>query len=330
MSYWTGKKVLVTGGGGFIGGHLTEGLQQAGAEVTCFLRYTSQSSLGSLALMPAEARRALRIVHGDLKDPDAVRRAVAGQDVVFHAAALIGIPYSYVHPMDYVQTNVVGTTNVLDACRGVWAARLVSFSTSEVYGTARYVPIDEEHPLQGQSPYSASKIAADQLALSYHRAFGLGVSLARPFNTYGPRQPSRAVIPTIIAQALKGQAIKLGSLTPTRDLLYVSDTVRGVMRIAEETATIGEVVNLGTGREIAIGDLARLILGKFGMSFDPQLDKERLRPGKSEVERLLASTEKAKRLLAWESDVSLDDGIERTIAWMRDNLGYYRVDGYHV
>jgi dTDP-glucose 4,6-dehydratase len=322
--------VLVTGAAGFIGSHLTEALLALGAEVTGFIRYSSRGDIGALAQIPAAARAGLRLIAGDLKDPAAVAQAVRGIDVVFHLGALIGIPYSYVHPIDYVQTNMVGTANVLEACRHAGVARVVPFSTSEVYGTARYAPIDEEHPLQGQSPYSASKIAADQLALSYFRSFGLPVSIVRPFNTYGPRQPARAIIPTIIGQALRGPTIRLGSLTPTRDMNYVGDTVAGALRIAEEDAAIGEVINLGSSREISVGDIAQAVFAAIGGAFTIETDAARLRPEKSEVFRLLADTAKAERLLGWRPRVGVEEGIARTVDWARANLDRLLVDSYHV
>jgi dTDP-glucose 4,6-dehydratase len=325
-----GRRVLVTGSAGFIGSHLTEALLAVGADVTAFIRYNSRGDIGSLRQIPQPALERLTVVSGDLKDPSAVVQAVKDMDVVFHLGALIGIPYSYVHPMDYVQTNMVGTANLLEACRHAKVSRIVQFSTSEVYGTARYAPIDEEHPLQGQSPYAASKIAADQLALSYFRSFGLPVAIARPFNTYGPRQPARAIIPTIIGQALAGPIIRLGSLTPLRDMNYVSDTVAGTLRIAETDAAVGEVINLGSSREISIGDIAQAIFHAIGGEFRIETDLSRVRPEKSEVFRLIADCSKAERLLGWKHSVTVEDGIANTIDWARKNLDLLRVDRYHV
>lgn len=325
-----GRSVLVTGAAGFIGSHLTEALLGLGAEVTAFIRYSSRGEIGALARIGRDALSRLRIVAGDLKDPAAVLQVMHGVDVAFHLGALIGIPYSYVHPIDYVQTNMVGTANVLEACRACGVSRLVQFSTSEVYGTARYAPIDEDHPLQGQSPYSASKIGADQLALSYFRSFGLPVAIARPFNTYGPGQPARAIIPTIIGQALKGPVVRLGALTPTRDMNYVADTVAGTLRIAETESAIGEVINLGSGHEISVGDIAQVVFRAIGGEFRIETDPARLRPEKSEVFRLIADCGKAERLLGWRPTVAVDEGIARTVAWARANPVLLRVEHYQV
>lgn len=327
---WTGKKVLVTGAGGFIGSHLAERLVRQGAEVAAFVRYNSRGDAGLINLLPGEVRSGIRIIRGDLKDPDAINKAVKGQEIVFHLAALIGIPYSYVHPLDYVQTNIQGTTYLLNSCLNENVSKVVHTSTSEVYGTALYVPIDEEHPLQGQSPYSASKIAADQMALSYHRSFELPVAVLRPFNTYGPRQSTRAVIPTIITQVLKNRKVALGSLSPTRDLTFVSDTVEGFLRVAEVRETDGQVFNTGSSREISIGDLAKLIFELLDVDMDIVEGKERVRPEKSEVERLMANTEKARSIMNWAPQVSLREGLQRVIDWIRDDLSFYQVDEYHV
>lgn len=327
---WTGKRVLVTGAGGFIGSHLTERLVELGANVRVFVRYNSRSDLGLIELLPHVVQKALEIVRGDLKDPDAVRKAVKGQEVVFHLGALIAIPYSYIHPVDFVQTNVLGTTNILSACLDYDVEKLVHTSTSEVYGTARYTPINEEHPLQGQSPYSASKIGADKLAESYQRAFGLPVAILRPFNTFGPRQSARAVIPTIISQALSSDEVRLGSLHPIRDLLYVQDTAEGFIKIAESKAATGEVINVGSGKEISIGKLASKILQILGKPDNIVIDETRVRPENSEVERLICDYSKAKRLLDWEPTVSLDEGLKRTIEWITGHLNQYKVDRYNV
>ena len=328
--FWKDKRVLVTGAGGFIGSHLTNKLLEMGAEVTAFIRYTSRGSQGSLTVIPNELRAGLNIISGDIRDPAAITRAVNGQDIIFHLAALIGIPYSYVHPIEYVQTNVLATSYLLEAARNHGVKKFINFSTSEVYGTALHVPIDEEHPLQGQSPYSASKIAADQLALSFFRAFDLPVAIARPFNTYGPRQPARAIIPTIISQVLRGADVKIGALTPTRDLTYVGDTVAGVLCIGESEKSIGEVINIGSSKEISIGDLANKIFQLLGEQPKVICDEQRLRPSKSEVERLLASTAKAEELLGWQPSFSLEDGLLSTIEWIRSNMDFFEVDNYHV
>jgi len=330
MSFWTGKKVLVTGGAGFIGSHLCEALLVRGAEVSIFTRYSSRGVAGAIDDLPKPARAALRITMGDLKDPAGVDAAIVGQEVVFHLAAHIGIPYSYVHPLDVMQTNATGTAHVLEACRRHGVAKLVAFSTSEVYGSAIYAPIDEAHPLQAQSPYAASKIAADALALSYFRSFGTPVALCRPFNTFGPRQPARAVLPTIIAQALGGERIRLGALTPTRDFLFVADTVEGALGVAESPATLGESVNLGTGHEISIGEAAAVILRVVGRDLPIIEEPTRLRPAASEVVRLIADARKAERLFDWRPRHSFAQGIAATVDWVRTHPGFLVEAGYHV
>jgi NAD dependent epimerase/dehydratase len=270
------------------------------------------------------------VIAGDITDRDSVRQAVEGVEVVFHLAALIAIPYSYRAPASYVRTNVEGTLNVLQACRDAATPRLVHTSTSEVYGTARYVPIDEAHPLQGQSPYSASKIGADKMAEAYHLSFGLPVVTVRPFNTFGPRQSARAVIPTIAAQCLAGETVRLGNLTPTRDLTYVSDTAEGYLAAAEAPAAIGRTINLGTGREISVGDLAKAIAGVVGKPLGLEHDEQRVRPQGSEVERLVSNNALARELTGWSPKVSLEDGLERTVAWLRDHVARYRPGVYVV
>lgn len=314
---WTGKRVTVTGGAGFIGSHLCEELLAAGASVRVFTRYSSNGIQGALRDVSADVFNSLEIIAGDLRDPFGVDQAIRGADVVFHLAAHIGIPYSYVHPIDVLQVNVDGTANVLEACRRNNVAKLVSFSTSETYGTAQYTPIDETHPLNPQSPYAASKVGSDQLALSYYRSFDLPVAICRPFNTYGPRQPARAVLPTIITQALAGEVIKLGLLTPTRDLVFVTDTAKGAIRIAEEDATVGEVINLATGKEVSIGDLANTVIDLLGNKHRIEIDENRIRPQKSEVHQLLGDSTKAKKMLGWSPEVSLSEGLDQTISWVR-------------
>jgi NAD dependent epimerase/dehydratase len=328
--WFAGRRVLVTGAGGFIGSHLTEALLHAGADVTGLVRYTSRGDPGALSQIDPGLRSGLKLVAGDLKDPAALNKTVEDMDVVFHLAALIGIPYSYVHPLDYVQTNVTGTAHLLEACRRTGVGRIVQFSTSEVYGTAIYAPIDEAHPMQAQSPYSASKIAADQLALSYHRSFDVPVAIARPFNTYGPRQSARALIPALIGQALRGKVVRLGSLTPLRDMNYVADTVEGVLRIAQVDAAIGQTINLGSSREVSVGDVANMVFAALGGGFRIEQDEARIRPAKSEVFRLLADCTRAQELLGWSPVVSLEEGIRRTIEWSRENLDLLRTDRYIV
>jgi NAD dependent epimerase/dehydratase len=327
---WSGRRVLVTGAGGFIGSHLTEALVQAGASVRAFVRYTSRGDHGWLDSSEPEIIREVEIFRGDLANPEAVAGAVAGCDTILHLGALIPIPYSYRHPREFVTANVVGTLNVLEAARREEIDRIVHTSTSEVYGTAQEVPIDEQHPLHPQSPYAATKVAADQLALSYQRSFGTPVVIARPFNTFGPRQSARAVIPTIVTQALTRDAIELGATDPTRDFLYVGDTVHGIMRCAEAEGVEAAVINLGTGVEVSIGEIVQRVLKLVGRELPVVLDEQRVRPPDSEVERLVADTGKAKTLLAWEPAVDLDAGLKATIDWIDDSLGLYKTSTYNV
>lgn len=327
------QKILITGADGFIGSHLTEALMDAGTEVTAFVYYNSFNSWGWIDSFSKEKREALKIFAGDIRDPNGVREAVKGQDVVFHLAALIGIPFSYHSPDSYVDTNIKGTLNVLQACRDAGTRRVLVTSTSEVYGTAQYVPIDEKHPFQGQSPYSATKIAADRLAESFYRSFQLPVSIVRPFNTYGPRQSARAVIPTIITQLLAGEReIKLGSLLPTRDFNFVKDTVAGFLAIAESEKTIGEEINIATQDEISIGALAEELIRQINPDAKIVSDDVRLRPKDSEVERLLGSNEKITRLTEWRPRYSLAEGLSETIGWFRANSARagYKHDVYNV
>lgn len=327
---WSGRRVLVTGAGGFIGSHLAERLASAGAEVRAFVRYTSRGDHGWLEDIAPDAAQAIEVFRGDLANPEAVLGAMSGCEAVFHLGALIPIPYSYRHPREFVTANVEGTLNVLEAARREEPARIVHTSTSEVYGTAQRVPIDEEHPLRPQSPYAASKVGADQLALSYQRSFGTPVVVARPFNTYGPRQSARAVIPTIATQALARDVVELGATAPTRDFLYVEDTAAGIVACAEADGVDGEVVNLGTGSEITIGELAERILRLAGRDVPVSLDEQRLRPPDSEVERLVADVAKARRLLDWEPRVDLDEGLRRTIEWLSRSLEGYKPSLYNV
>ncbi|MBC9711408.1 GDP-mannose 4,6-dehydratase [Streptomyces sp. TRM66268-LWL] len=326
---WSGRTVLVTGAEGFIGSTLVDLLVEQGARVRALVHYKPYGDKGHLARYLGGSE--VEMLAGDVRDGGRVLDAVAGCDTVFHLAALIGIPYSYDSPGAYVQTNVVGTENILEACRHHGVRRLVHTSTSEVYGTARTVPIGEDHPLQPQSPYSASKIGADMMALSHHNAFGLPVAVVRPFNTYGPRQSARAVIPTILAQLHAGaREIKLGSLTPTRDFTYVTDTARGFLAVGASDRAVGEVVNLGCGREIAIGDLARELIAASGSSAEVVVDPARLRPAASEVERLLSDNSRAREWAGWKPEVSLREGLVRTSEWVAANLSLFDAERYQV
>jgi NAD dependent epimerase/dehydratase len=331
------RRVLVTGADGFIGSHLVEGLVRAGTAVRAFVLYNSFNSWGWLDHCDADVKGQFEVFAGDIRDPHGVRQAMQGCDAVLHLAALIAIPYSYHSPDTYVDTNIKGTLNVLQAARELSIARVVHTSTSEVYGTARVVPITEEHPLQGQSPYSASKIGADQIALSFHASFETPVVVIRPFNTYGPRQSARAVIPSVITQVASGRRpIHLGAVHPTRDFSFVTDTVAGFIAALGADGVVGEVINLGSGFEISIGDTARTIAEVMGTTIEVTLDEQRLRPEKSEVERLLASSEKAKRVLDWSPEFSGLDGFKRglakTVEWFRDpaNLARYKMDAYNL
>jgi dTDP-glucose 4,6-dehydratase len=324
-----GKKVLVTGAGGFIGSHLTEQLVTAGARVSAFVRYNSKGNWGWLESSPV--KKNITVITGDIRDYDSVKGAMKDVQVVFHLAALIGIPYSYQSPLAYIKTNIEGTYNILQAARELGVEKIIQTSTSEVYGTARFVPIHEEHPLQPQSPYSASKIGADNMALSFYHAFNLPVVVARPFNTYGPRQSARAIIPTIISQILNRQKeIVLGNLTPTRDLNFVLDTVKGFIKIAETDDILGETINIGSGTEISIGDLAKLISTLLRTEVVIKQDPERIRPGNSEVERLVCDNTKIKRIAQWQPQYSLEDGLKLTIEWLKGNLQIYKPEQYNV
>ena len=329
--------VLVTGAGGFVGSHLVEELIRQGHEVRALVEYNSRSSWGWLEATSDEIKSEVDVTLGDVRDPNGVRAAVKGCGAVYHLAALIAIPYSYHSPDTYVDTNVKGTLNVLQAARDQGVGRVVHTSTSEVYGTAQFVPITEDHPLQGQSPYAASKIGADQLALSFYRSFDLPVAVARPFNTYGPRQSARAVIPTIATQIADGRrAIDLGALHPTRDFTYVQDTVEAFIAVGESPETVGEVVNIGSGHEISIGDLAHLIAGVMGTEITIETDEKRLRPEKSEVDRLLAGTDKLQTLTGWapskEGEDGLREGLKKTARWFSEpeHLSHYDVGQYSV
>ncbi len=326
-----GKKVLVTGAEGFIGSHLTERLINLGAEVTALVQYNSFNNWGWIDTFDKNIKNSISIVSGDIREYDGIKKIIKGQEVVFHLAALIAIPYSYLSPMAYVRTNVEGTTNVLEACREYNIQKVIHTSTSETYGTALYVPIDEKHPMQGQSPYSASKIGADKIAESFYKSFNMPVVTLRPFNTYGPRQSARAVIPTIISQILSGKKeIKLGSLTPTRDFNYVKDTAEAFVKVAESDNTIGEVINAGSNYEITIGDTVKKIINIIGKDVKILCDDQRIRPENSEVNRLWADNTKIKQLTNWAPQYSIDRGLEETVNWIKNNLQYFKTDIYNV
>jgi len=325
---WSHKKVLVTGAGGFIGSHLCEALVELGASVTAFVRYNGRDNWGNLEALSPDKRANLEVLCGNVEDSRFVDGAVQGKDVVFHLAALIGIPYSYVAPGSYVRTNIEGTLNVLEAARRWSTERVVHTSTSETYGTAIYAPIDEQHPLQAQSPYSATKIAADKLCESYARSFDVPVSIIRPFNTFGPRQSARAIIPCVISQALVEKRIRIGAMTPVRDLNYVKDTVRGFLRVAEEPRTIGQVVNIGRGEGITIGDLVDRILKLLGTELPIEQEAERMRPEKSEVLKLICDNTRARQWLDWSPQYTLDAGLTETINFVRETLASFRTSKY--
>jgi NAD dependent epimerase/dehydratase len=326
-----GQQVLVTGAGGFIGSHLVELLVTRGAKVRATVHYNSRDDRGHLDDLPAAVADAIEVVSLDVQDAYAIDKAVEGCGIVFHLAALIGIPYSYSAPSSYLDTNVRGTLHVLEAARRHRTARVVHTSTSETYGTARYTPIDEEHPLQAQSPYSASKIAADKLAESYHRSFGVPVATLRPFNTYGPRQSARAIIPTIVSQLASGaRTLRLGHLTPVRDFTFVTDTARAFVAVAESDAAIGEVSNAGAGLGITIGDLARRICARMNVDAEIVAEARRERPERSEVFELVAATARIRERTGWQPEVGLDEGLDRVIAWVRDHLAAFRTWDYVV
>jgi len=326
--FWPGKRALVTGAGGFIGGHLVEQLVRAGAHVRALTHYNARGEVGSLRELPADIFAQVERVGGDLLDYRTIIDLAENMDVIFHLGALIAIPYSYQHPVNVIQTNILGTTHVLEAARLHHTPRLIHTSTSEVYGTARYVPIDENHPLQGQSPYAASKIGADQIVDSYIRSFNLPAVIVRPFNTYGPRQSARAVIPATIVQALTSDTIRLGDLRPTRDFTYVGDTARAFLCAAESENAPGQIINLGTGQEISIGDLVHTIIKLIGTPITIEVDPARLRPAASEVMRLLSDNRRAAAVINWRPEIPFEDGLARTIEWIRANLDQFRPDEY--
>ena len=325
------RKILVTGAGGFIGSHLVERLVTDGCQVRAMVHYNSGGKWGNLELLSEEVKQQIEVFPGDVTDPFSVQKAVDGCEVVFHLAALIAIPYSYIAPQSYVTTNVAGTLNVMEACRICGVKKVVHTSTSETYGTAIYTPIDEKHPLQGQSPYSASKIGADKIAESYFCSFGLPVATIRPFNTYGPRQSARAVIPTIISQILAGKkTIKLGSLSPVRDFNYVKDTVEGFVQIGLAEQSIGELINIGFGAGITIGELVEMIVELIGKEVEIVSDDFRVRPDNSEVFELICANRKARELLGWEPRFTLKQGLKETIAFVEKNLHLYKTDIYNI
>lgn len=325
------KKVLVTGAGGFIGSHLVESLLEKGASVRAFLKYNGRSDWGMLSDLPKTSLNNIEVVMGNICDPYFVRNAVQGCDYVFHLAALIGIPYSYVAPSDYVATNIQGTLNVLEACRSEGAARMIHTSTSETYGTAQYIPIDEKHPMQGQSPYSASKIGADKMVESYYKSFEFPAVIVRPFNTYGPRQSSRAFIPTVITQALTRGKIVMGSLDPVRDMTYVKDTAEGLIHVGLAEKTVGEVVNLGVGEGVTIGAMVKTILKLIGKE-DMTIEKDiaRVRPAKSEVMKLISNNSKAEKFSGWKPRYNLKEGLAETIDWIKRHMEMYKPDIYAI
>ena len=328
MEYWQNKKVLVTGAGGFIASHLVEELVGRGAKVRAFVRYNSRGDPGLLVQLPKQTLNEVEIIAGDLRDLPAVSEACQGISHVLHLGALIAIPYSYQHPAEVVETNVLGTMNVLLAARSANVERVVHTSTSEVYGTALYVPIDENHPLQGQSPYSASKIGADKLAESFYRSYNLPVVTIRPFNTYGPRQSARAVIPTVISQVINGSTVHIGSLETRRDFTYVMDTVSGFLKCGEAPGIEGQTINLGTGSENTVREIVEKVIQISGKQIELVIDQDRLRPEKSEVMRLLSDNSKAKQLLGWEPQVNLGEGLSFTYEWIKMHLDLYRPDRY--
>lgn len=323
-----GKKVFVTGAGGFIGSHLCEQLVKRGATVKAMVHY---NGWGNLELLSKDVQSHIEVYAGEIMDPFSVKQGMTGADVVFHLASLIGIPYSYVAPHSYAMTNVVGTLNVMQAARELGTQRVVHTSTSETYGTAIYTPIDEKHPLQGQSPYSATKIGADKITESYYLSFGVPASTVRPFNTYGPRQSARAIIPTVISQLVSGkQSLKLGALSPFRDFTYVLDTVAGFMAVAESDKALGEVINIGSGTGVTIGELVNILMELTGKKVTVTCDEDRVRPEKSEVMKLLCNNAKAKELCGWQPRYTLKQGLQETITFIEKNLGLFRPDVYNV
>jgi NAD dependent epimerase/dehydratase len=325
-----GRPVLVTGAGGFIGGHLTARLVDAGAAVRAFVRYNSRNERGWLDALDPDVQREIEVILGDLRDVESIGRAVDGTEVVFHLGAQIAIPYSFVNPRDFIETNVTGTLNVVTAARATGVDRMVHTSTSEVYGSARVVPIDEAHPLEPQSPYAASKLAADKLVDSFHRSFDVPTVVLRPFNTYGPHQSARAIVPTIVSQALAGSTLRLGSLDPRRDMTYVADTVEGFLAAAVAPAAVGRTIQLGTGHDVAIGEIVEMVGEILGKELTVEQDAARVRPAQSEVMRLISSPRLAAEVLGWTPRTDLRAGLERTIEWIADNTARFRTDHYVI
>ena len=328
INNWSGKKVLVTGAGGFIGSHLTEHLVGLGANTRAFVRYNSHGSWGWLET--SHLKDQIEVIGGDLRDPDSLSKAMEGMEIIFHLAALISIPYSYSTPLSYLRNNVEGTVNLLQSALHQGVELVVHTSTSEVYGTALYVPMDESHPLRAQSPYSASKISSDAMVQSFHHSYGLPVSIVRPFNTFGPRQSERAVIPAIISQALTQQSVNLGNLSPTRDFNYVLDTVEGFIKVAEGPSAEANIVNIGSGHEISIGDLANVILSVTGKDIPIIVSEDRTRPVNSEVDRLCADSTQARSLYGWKPSYSLEEGIIKTIDWINSNSAQFKIHSHFL
>lgn len=327
---WTRKKVLVTGAGGFIGSHLVERLVKLGVDVRALVKYNSRNDFGLIEILPSRIKAKVDVVTGDLRDAETIRDIVKDREILFHLGALINIPYSYIRPREVAETNIIGTLNILMASKDMGIKRIIHTSTSEVYGTAQYIPIDEKHFLQGQSPYSATKIAADKLAESFYRSFNLPIAIIRPFNTYGPRQSARAIIPTIITQALTGKKILLGSLYPTRDFTYVSDIVESFIKVAQTPKCVGEVINIGSNFEISVENLVKKITSLIGKKVKITFDKSRVRPEKSEVRRLIADNSKARKLVGWIPKITIDEGLKKTIEWIEKNIKLYKTDIYNI
>lgn len=329
---WEGKQVLVTGAGGFIGSHLVERLVEKKARVRAFVRYNSRNDRGMLETLSPIIQEKVEVIAADLRDSEAVTKAARDVEVLFHLGSLIAIPYSYINPRDVFQTNIFGTLNVMQAARELKTPKIIHTSTSEVYGSAQYVPIDEKHPLNAQSPYSASKIGADKIAESFYRSYELPVATVRPFNTYGPRQSARAIIPTIITQAIARKQILLGAMHPTRDLMFVTDTVEAFIKTAESSKTVGQTINFGTGTELAMSELAEKIISHIGedKKIEVIFDATRIRPAKSEVDRLCADTSLAQKLVRWKPKVSIDEGLQKTIDWIAQNINLYKADLYNI